>query len=56
MLNEKGVITWLANVERWVLTGSLCTVLDMHTLFNKNKLEWIARSLGLYSEEVVREF
>ena len=29
---------------------------DIHTLFSRHRLEWIARSFGHYSEELVREF
>lgn len=36
--------------------GRLHTVLEVHLLFNKHKFEWVARSLGSYSEEIVREF
>ena len=31
-------------------------MLEMHNLFTKHRLEWTARPLGRYSEEVVREF
>uniref|UniRef100_M1CXV0 Integrase core domain containing protein n=1 Tax=Solanum tuberosum TaxID=4113 RepID=M1CXV0_SOLTU len=39
-----------------VLTGSLHTVLDIHMLFNLHKCDWMARDLGTYNEEIVREF
>ena len=29
---------------------------EIHNLFTKHRLEWTARPLGRYSEEVVREF
>ena len=29
---------------------------EIHNLFTRPRLEWIARLLGRYSEEVVREF
>ncbi|TMX04112.1 hypothetical protein EJD97_011552, partial [Solanum chilense] len=39
-----------------VLTGSLPTMPEMHNLFITYRLEWTARPLGRYSEELVREF
>ena len=42
--------------ERRVLTGSLHTVPDIHQLFNFHKCDWMARDLGTYNEEIVREF
>ena len=38
-----------------VLTGSLNTVLALHTLFTYHKLELIARSVGPYNEDMVRD-
>ena len=29
---------------------------EIHNLFTRHRLEWIARPLGQYSEEMVREF
>ena len=55
-LNDKGVMTWTLTVERRVLTGSLPTMLDIHNLFTRHRLEWTARPLGRHSEELVREF
>ena len=55
MFNEKGVMTRLVYVERWVVMGSLHTIPEVHTVFKMNKLEWMARSLGSSSEEIVRE-
>ena len=43
-------------LERWVLTGSLPTMPEIHNLFTRHRLEWTARPLGRYSEEMVREF
>ena len=36
--------------------GSLPTMLQIHNLFTKHRLEWTTRSLGRYSKELVREF
>ena len=36
--------------------GSLLTMPDIYNVFNRHRLEWIARSFGRYSEEFVREF
>ena len=44
--------TW----ERRVLTKSLPTMPEIHNLFTRHRMEWIARSLGRYSEKLVREF
>ncbi|KAG5590165.1 hypothetical protein H5410_040679 [Solanum commersonii] len=46
----------LITEERRVLIGSLLTVPDIHRLFNLHKCDWMARHLGTYSEEIVREF
>lgn len=56
VLNDKGVMTRLVMVKRRVLTRSLHTVLDVHKLFTRYCLKWIARILGTYSEEIVQEF
>lgn len=47
---------WLVTVELRVLTGSLDTVPEVHELFNLHKFEWMSRSLGSYSEEIVGDF
>ena len=51
-LNDKGVMTRILTLERRVLTGSLPTMPDIHNLFTRHRLEWTARSLGLYIEEL----
>jgi len=56
MINEKGNMARLINEEHKVLTGSLHTMPDVHRLFQKHKCEWMARNLGIYSEEIVRQF
>lgn len=56
MLNEKVVMTQLVTAERRVLTRSLHKVPEVHKWFNLHKFEWMARSLGTYCEEIVREF
>lgn len=56
MLNDKGVMTRIRTVERRVLKGSLHAVHAIHALFTSHHLEWMARSVGRYSEELVREF
>ena len=43
-------------MERWVLTGSLPSMPEIHNIFTRHRLEWTAHPLGRYSEEVVREF
>lgn len=53
LLNDKVVVTRTLTVERQVLIGSLCTVPDVNALFTRHRLEWIARSVGRYNEEVV---
>ena len=55
MLNHNMVMTQLVIVEQRVLTRSLHTVPDVHNLFTCHKLELMARNLGSYSEEIVRE-
>ena len=55
-LTDKGVMTPTLTLERRVLTGSLPMILEIHNLFTKHRLEWAARLLGPYSEEMVREF
>ena len=55
-LTDKGVMTQTLTFERRVLTGSLPTMPEIHRLLTRNHLEWTARQLGCYSEEMVREF
>ena len=55
-LNDKGVMTLTLTLERRVLTRNLSTMLEIHNLFTRHWLEWTARALGHYSEEMVREF
>ena len=55
-LNDKEVMTQTLIVERRVLTGSLPTMLEIHNLFTRHRLEWTARSLGRYCKEFVRDF
>lgn len=56
VLNFKGVITRLMIVDLRVLTGSLYTVPDVQRLFIQHRLEWIDKSLGSFSVEIVWEF
>ncbi|KAG5600781.1 hypothetical protein H5410_032151 [Solanum commersonii] len=56
MVNDKQKMARLITEERRVLTGSLHTVPDIHRLFNLHKCDWMARDLGTYSDEIVREF
>ena len=53
-LTEKGVMTRTLTLERRVLPGSLPTMPEIHRLFTKHHLEWTVRSLGHYSEVMVR--
>ena len=53
MLNDKGVMTRLVTVKHRVLMGYFHKVLNVHRLFTRHRLEWMARSLGRYSEEIV---
>ena len=46
----------MLTVELRVLTGSLNTVPAVHVLFTHHRLEWMARSVGSYNKEMVREF
>ena len=55
-LTDKGVNTRILTLERRVLIGSLPTMPEIHNLFIRHRLEWIARLLGRYSEELVKEF
>ena len=43
-------------MEQRVSTGSPHTVPAIHNLFTRNELEWMASSVGPWSEEMVREF
>ena len=55
-LNDKGVMTRTLTLEQWVLTGSLPTMPEINNHFSRHRLDWTARPLGRYSEEMVREF
>ena len=55
-LNDKGVMTRTLTLERRVLTGNLPTMLEIHNLFTRHRLEWTARPLGCYSEEMIQQF
>ena len=55
-LNDKGVMTRTLTLKQRVLMGSLPTMPEIHNLFTRHRLEWTARPLGRYSEELVREF
>ena len=55
MLNDKGVMTKTITVEQRLLTGIFPTMLSIHYVFTRHQLEFIARSVGLYNKEVVRE-
>ena len=52
-LNDKGVMTRTCTLERRVLTGSLPTMPEIHSLFTRQRLEWSTHFLGRYSEELV---
>uniref|UniRef100_M1DSQ8 Integrase core domain containing protein n=1 Tax=Solanum tuberosum TaxID=4113 RepID=M1DSQ8_SOLTU len=56
MINDKKKMARLITEECRVLTGSLHTVPDIHQLLNLHKCDWLARDLGTYSEEIVRDF
>uniref|UniRef100_M1DH75 Integrase core domain containing protein n=1 Tax=Solanum tuberosum TaxID=4113 RepID=M1DH75_SOLTU len=56
MKNDKEKMARLITEERRVLTGSLHTVPKIHRLFQRHKCKWMARELGTYIEEIVREF
>ena len=52
-LTDKGVMTRTLTLERRVLTRSLLTMPEIHNVFTRHRLEWTARPLGRYSEEMV---
>ena len=52
VLNDKGVITRLLTVKQIILIGRLHTILDVQRFFTHHRLEWMARSLGSYSDEM----
>ena len=54
-MNEKGDMTRTLTLERWVVTGSLSSMPEIHNLFTRHPLEWTERSLGRNSQELVRE-
>ena len=47
LLNDKGVMTRLVNLH---------TVPAVHDLFTCHRLEWVARHVGSYNKDIVREF
>ena len=49
-------MTRTLTLERRILTESLPTMIEIHNLFTRHRLEWTTRALGHYSEEIVREF
>ena len=49
-------MTRTLTLERKVLTGSLPNMPEIHNLFTRHQLEWTARAVGRYSEEMIREF
>ena len=53
MLNNKGVMNRTMTVHRRVLEASLHTVLAIYDIFKCHQLEWMARSVGRYNEELV---
>ncbi|TMX03693.1 hypothetical protein EJD97_014822 [Solanum chilense] len=53
--NDKGVMTRTLTLERQVLTRSPPTMPAIHEIFTRHRLEWKARDVGRYSEEMVRE-
>ena len=55
-LTDEGVMTRTLTLERRVLTRSLPSMPEIHNLFTRHRLEWTARPLGRYSEEMVQEF
>ncbi len=56
MFNKKGVMTGLVIVEWQVLTERLHTISKVHRLYTRHKLEWMARSMGTYCEDMVKDF
>ena len=56
ILTDKGLMTRILTLEWRVFTRSLPSMPEIHNLFTRHRLEWAARPLGRYSEEVVREF
>ena len=46
----------MVTVEQRVLMGSLHTLPTVHDLLTRHRIEWMARSMGSYSEEIMREF
>lgn len=53
LLNIKEVMTRTLTVEKRVLTESLHTVPVVHDMFTYHRFEWMARSVGPYSKEMV---
>ncbi|KAG5584926.1 hypothetical protein H5410_045360 [Solanum commersonii] len=56
MLIEKDIMVRLVTDERRVLIGSLHTAPAIHELFHRHRCDWMARSPGSFTEEIVREF
>lgn len=56
IINKKGVMSWLINEKRWILTGILLTVSEEHRQFNINKSDWMAQDMGTFNEEIMLEF
>ena len=56
MHNDNGIMTQTLTLELQILMASLPTMTSIHELFTRNWLELMARDVGRYSEEMVREF
>uniref|UniRef100_M1DC75 Integrase core domain containing protein n=1 Tax=Solanum tuberosum TaxID=4113 RepID=M1DC75_SOLTU len=56
MINEKEQMARLIIEDRRALTGNFHTMPNIQALFQRHRCEWMARSPGSYSEEIVREF
>ena len=54
--NDKVVMIRALTLERQVLKRILPTMPNIHTLFTRHRLEWIAHVVGRYCEEMVRDF
>ena len=50
---HKGVMIQTLTSERRLLKGSLPMIPKIHNLFTRHRLEWTARPVGRYSEEMV---
>lgn len=49
-------MTSLVKVDGRVLIGSLHIIHAVHKLFHCHPLEWVARTVGCYNREIMREF